>query len=324
MAKKAKTIKAKRNTTKVKSTKLKSVKAKPARAKTVKTKPMKAKSARPKAAKVKPVRAKPTKTKPIKAKAVKSKPPILKPKKPKFSRAKVAVPKTTSKMRISPLRHLGPSEVTTPSLSVIGSGFGRTGTKSLKEALEQIGFTPCHHMHEVITHPEQVAFWQVVAAQKSVDWNKVFAGYKAQVDWPGAHVWRELSVAFPNAKVVHTVRPEEVWFKSFSRTIAKLGSTYKGLSLPPHIRDMMDAGFEMIAMQTFGGGMTDRETALAAYRLRTQQVRDAIPPERLLVFDVAEGWEPLCLFLNVPIPDTPFPHRNLSKDFWETFGGEPS
>ncbi len=93
------------------------------------------------------------------------------------------------------------------TLSVIGSGFGRTGTKSLKEALEQVGFSPCHHMHEVVEHPEQVAHWQAVAAGETVDWAAVFGGYNSQVDWPGAHVWRELSVAYPDAKVVHTLRP---------------------------------------------------------------------------------------------------------------------
>lgn len=209
------------------------------------------------------------------------------------------------------------------TLSVIGSGFGRTGTKSLKEALEHIGFGPCHHMHEVVDYPEQVPHWQAVAAGKPVDWSAVFAGYKSQVDWPGAHVWRELSAAFPHAKVVHTLRPEEVWWSSISKTIGKLFATHKQIPLPPHIRDILDASFEMIGKQTFGGGMADRETALAAYRLRTRQVRDAIPPERLLVFDVAEGWEPLCRFLAVPVPDIPFPHRNLRADFWEVLGGEP-
>jgi Sulfotransferase domain len=127
------------------------------------------------------------------------------------------------------------------ALAVIGSGFGRTGTKSLKQALEDIGFAPCHHMHEIVAHPEQVAHWQKIAANKPVVWNEVFAGYRSQVDWPGAHVWRELSEAFPDAKVVHTQRPADVWWNSYSKTIGKLISTYKQLPLPPHISAMMDA-----------------------------------------------------------------------------------
>lgn len=210
------------------------------------------------------------------------------------------------------------------SLMVIGSGFGRTGTKSLKAALEQLGFGPCHHMHEVVEHPEQVAHWQAIAVGERVDWAEVFAGYRSQVDWPGAHVWRELAAAFPEAKVVHSVRPEEMWWKSFSPTIAKLADSYRDLPLPPHCHAMFDAWCALAGEGTFGGQMRDKDVALAAFRRRTEEVRAALPPERLLVFDVAEGWSPLCRFLNVPEPATPFPHHNLRADFWEVLGGEPA
>jgi hypothetical protein len=210
------------------------------------------------------------------------------------------------------------------TLQVIGSGFGRTGTKSLKEAIETLGFGPCHHMHEIVVHPEQVAHWQALAAGQAVDWNAVFAGYRSQVDWPGAHVWRELAASFPQAKVVHTVRPEDAWWSSFSKTIGKLMTAHGAMPMPPHIHDILNAWDTLAGQGTFGGKYADRDTALRAYRLRTEQVRDAIPPERLLVFDVAQGWEPLCRFLNVPVPDTAFPHHNLKADFWEVLGGEPA
>src|SRR5580765_7820078 len=102
------------------------------------------------------------------------------------------------------------------SLAIIGSGFGRTGTASLKRALETLGFGPCHHMEEVLAHPEQVPHWR-----------QCIAG--TQVDWPGAHVWRELAKAYPEAKVIHSVRPEEAWWTSFSATIGKLLSVYREL-----------------------------------------------------------------------------------------------
>jgi Sulfotransferase domain len=207
------------------------------------------------------------------------------------------------------------------ALAVIGSGFGRTGTMSLKNALEQLGFGPCHHMEEVFRQPEQVPHWQAVAAGRTVDWNEVFAGYASQVDWPGAHVWRELAAVFPQSKVVHSVRPEESWWNSFSLTIGKFFATYRQMPLPTHVHAMADAGMEMIGHQTFGGNFADRENAQAAYRHRTEQVRAAIAPERLLVFDVAEGWEPLCRFLGVPVPDSPFPHRNKTAEFWELVSG---
>lgn len=210
------------------------------------------------------------------------------------------------------------------ALAVIGSGFGRTGTKSLKAALEQTGFAPCHHMHEIVEHPEQVAHWQAIAAGKPVDWNQVFAGYKSQVDWPGAQVWRELSKAYPDAKVVHTQRPAETWWNSYSKTIGKLMNTYGQIPLPPHISAILDAWKKMVGETVFGGKFTDRETCIAAYNHNNEKVRATIPASRLLVFDVAEGWEPLCRFLGVPVPPEPFPHHNLRADFWEVLGGEPA
>lgn len=207
-------------------------------------------------------------------------------------------------------------------LAVIGSGFGRTGTMSLKNALERLGFGPCHHMEEVFGNPAQVPHWQAVAAGRPVDWNQVFAGYRSQVDWPGAHVWRELAAACPAAKVLHSVRPEDSWWNSFSKTIGRFLAIYPTLALPPHVRAMSDAAMDMIGRQTFGGRFDDRDTALAAYRKRAADVRAAIPPERLLVFDVAEGWEPLCRFLGVPVPDEPFPHKNSTEEFWKIFGRE--
>ena len=210
------------------------------------------------------------------------------------------------------------------TLQVIGSGFGRTGTLSLKLALETLGFTPCHHMEEVFENPPQVPFWQDIAAGLTPDWNKVYAGYSAQVDWPGCHVWRENAAAFPQAKVLHSRRPEEKWWSSFSRTIGKLMTIQNTLEVPPHVRDMMDVIMEIIGKQTFAGRWTDRDSALAAYRKREADVRAAIPASRLLVFDVAEGWGPLCTFLQVPVPDTPFPNRNQTAEFWQDLGGEPA
>ncbi|MES2144027.1 MAG: sulfotransferase family protein [Pseudomonadota bacterium] len=210
------------------------------------------------------------------------------------------------------------------ALDVIGSGFGRTGTKSLKAALERLGYGKCHHMHEIVENPGQVAYWQRLAAGESVDWNAVFAGYRSQVDWPGAHVWRELSIAFPDAKVVHTVRPEEKWWASFDKTIGKLMARYEGLPLPPHIRDILVAWNDLVGQGTFGGVLDNKDNGLAAFRRRTEDVRAALPADRLLVFDVSEGWEPLCAFLGVKVPDAAFPHHNLRADFWEVLGGEPA
>ena len=210
------------------------------------------------------------------------------------------------------------------ALRIIGSGFGRTGTRSMQDALEILGFGPCHHMEQVFANPGQVAHWQAIQAGGPVDWNEVFAGYASQVDWPGAHVWRETFAAFPEARVLHTVRPDEAWWSSFSRTIGKLLRVYRTLDIPPHIRAMLEIGEDFVSDKTFHGKADDKEAALAAYHQRLADVRAAIPADRLLVYDVAEGWEPLCAFLNVPVPDVPFPRRNNKEDFWANLGGEPA
>jgi Sulfotransferase domain len=200
------------------------------------------------------------------------------------------------------------------SLKVVGSGFGRTGTHSLKLALEELGFGPCHHMIEVIENPDQLPFWRQAAAGHLPDWDEVFAGYASCVDWPAARFWREIAAHYPGAKVLHSIRPQDKWFESIHATI------YPGLSGWPDApagrrRDHMEMAWRIIADQTFGRRLDDRDHALSVYREHTEEVRRTIAPDRLLVFDVAEGWEPLCRFLGVPVPASDFPRSNTTAEF---------
>ena len=208
------------------------------------------------------------------------------------------------------------------SLKIIGSGFGRTGTMTMKDALGVLGFGPTHHMTEIMAHPEQLAHWKAIFADEPVDWEAVYAGYVSQVDWPGASVWEQAMAAFPDAKVIHTERPEEDWWASFNGTIGKFFARAEGLELPPGFHDIfatMKNGFLASTFTDF----TDKEAAISAYRANNRKVRETVPAERLLVFNVAEGWAPLCSFLGVPVPDTEFPHHNVRVEFWQHFGGEP-
>jgi hypothetical protein len=193
---------------------------------------------------------------------------------------------------------------------------------TMKEALGVLGLGPCHHMLEVMENPAQLPLWQAVAAGDKVDWNEVFADYRSQVDWPGAHVWQETMQAFPEAKVIHTERPEDAWWSSFDSTIGKFFAKVPDLDLPPHIREVFSTMSGWFLAQTFDD-YSDRDSAIAAYRRNNQLVRDTVPAERLLVFHVADGWAPLCEFLELPIPDTDFPHRHPKQEFWQHFGGEP-
>ncbi len=208
------------------------------------------------------------------------------------------------------------------SLQIIGSGFGRTGTMTMKDALGILGFGPTHHMTEIMENPEQLEHWKAIFAGRDVDWAEVFAGYNSQVDWPGAHVWHQTSIAFPGARVIHTERPEDDWWASFNSTIGRFFALSETIDLPPAFAEIFATMKNGFLAQTFTD-FTDRDSAIAAYRRNNQKVRETFPADRLLVFNVADGWEPLCDFLGVPVPDEPFPHKNQRQEFWEHFGGEP-
>jgi hypothetical protein len=196
------------------------------------------------------------------------------------------------------------------SLKVIGSGLGRTGTKSLQTALEQLGFGPCHHMVEVFKRPESMALW-VEAGKGNADWNAIYGGFHATVDYPGARFWRELAEAYPDAKVLHTVRDPDRWFESTQETIFAAHSFAAGAAGAP---EPLKAFFETV-VDGFREHLHDREFLTAYFKRHTEEVLAAIPRERLLVYQVSQGWEPLCRFLDVPVPDAPFPSENSREEF---------
>ena len=210
------------------------------------------------------------------------------------------------------------------TLSVIGAGFGRTGTLSIKMALEQLGVGRCYHMVEVFEHPQHIAVWRAAADGQPVDWDALLAGYGAAVDWPACHFWRQLMDHFPDAKVLLTVRDAERWYQSAYDTIyqAMIGS------LPiddPVARSQREMAAKIVLEDTFGGRFEDRAHAIAVYERHNAEVRRAVLPARLLVYELGEGWEPLCRFLGKPVPAEPFPRVNSRDDFRAALGlADPS
>jgi hypothetical protein len=195
------------------------------------------------------------------------------------------------------------------ALKVIGSGLGRTGTLSTKLALEQLGFVRCHHMAEVFMNAEkQVPLW-IEAGNGNPDWDAIFDGFQAMVDHPGCAYWRELMDHYPDAKVLHTVRDPDKWFDSTQATIFSPGSLNRFTDGP------MAAFFGHIRSFYEGGDMNDRAFMTDFFRRHTERVVATVPKDRLLVFNVAEGWEPLCAFLGVPVPATPYPRENTTEQF---------
>ena len=196
------------------------------------------------------------------------------------------------------------------ALKVVGAGFGRTGTLSLKTALEKLGFGPCYHMMEVFPRPEHVAMWHRLAFENKIDWDKIFAGFSATVDWPAARWWREIAAHYPAAKVLLSVRDPEAWYKSMTDTIYQPMKSPAPDDAPELLRLQNEMVRKAILDETFDNRFEDKAHALEVFKRHTQEVCEAIAPARLLVFDVREGWAPLCRFLDVPVPDEPFPRLN--------------
>jgi hypothetical protein len=203
-------------------------------------------------------------------------------------------------------------------LNVIGAGLGRTGTLSLKVALEQLGFAACYHMTEVIAHPEHVAVWDAAGRGEPVDWEALFRGYAACVDWPACGYYRDLLRVYPAAKVILTVRDPDRWYDSARQTIYQVRRAFPAWALPflPRIRRLLAMTDRLIWNGFFRGRFDDRSSAIEAFRHHNEMVERVVPADRLLVFEVKQGWAPLCDFLGVPVPEgTPFPHLNDTEEF---------
>ena len=196
------------------------------------------------------------------------------------------------------------------ALKVVGAGFGRTGTLSLKTALEKIGFGPCYHMAEVFGRPEHIAMWHRLAFENQMDWDQLFSGFQATVDWPSARWWREIAAHYSDAKVLLSVRDPQAWYKSMSDTIYQPLKDPAPDGAPEIVRLQSEMVRKAILAETFDNRFEDKAHVIEVFKRHNQDVRDSVDPARLLEFDVREGWAPLCRFLEVPIPDEPFPRLN--------------
>jgi hypothetical protein len=202
-------------------------------------------------------------------------------------------------------------------IAVVGAGVGRTGTHSLKLALEQLFGGPCHHMSEVLGDPSQVPAWIEVVDGGRPDWPALLADYRAIVDWPGCGFWPELAAAYPEALVLLSVRDPESWYRSCSSTI------FVALDLvPPHLAPWMEA-VRRLFRDKFSDKFDDPMVMMDTFMKHNQAVRAGIPARRLLEWNLGDGWGPICERLGLPVPAEPFPVTNTTGEFREMLGLAP-
>jgi hypothetical protein len=202
-------------------------------------------------------------------------------------------------------------------IQVIGAGLGRTGTLSLKAALEELGFVKCYHMVEVFARMDDARIWDAAVRGGPVDWDRLFAGYRATVDLPSCLFYRELLEKYPEAKVILTVRDPERWYDSARQTIYFARSAFPKWAtvLNPWMR-VFGRMINRLWDRMFQGRFEDRDFAIDVFNRHNEQVRRDVPADRLLVYEVSQGWGPLCAFLGMPVPEgKPFPHLNDAAEF---------
>lgn len=204
------------------------------------------------------------------------------------------------------------------ALAVVGAGFGRTGTFSVKQALEQVGYGPCYHMFDVYSRPDHTATWLAAAGGEPLDSATVLAGYRSTIDWPACNHWQQLLAENPEAKVLLTRRPPDVWFESFTNTI--VASLDRSIPDDDPERVQLRRMARAVVWSRFGDEVHDRDHVLRVLADHEAEVIAAVPPDQLLVFEVTEGWEPLCTFLDVEAPAEPFPRSNSTAEFRERSG----
>jgi hypothetical protein len=203
------------------------------------------------------------------------------------------------------------------TLKVVGAGLGRTGTHSLQLALQTLLGAPCYHMLEVFGKPEHIALWDQAADGNEPDWDVLFDGYAAAVDWPASAYWRQIGAKYPDAPILLSTRSSaDVWFKSASDTIFQVGQRETD---DPVANAQKEMALKMFA-NTFTPDWQNEDAVKKAYDAHNAAVRAEVPPERLIDWQPGDGWAPICEKLGLPIPDEPFPHVNTTAEFRQMLG----
>jgi hypothetical protein len=201
---------------------------------------------------------------------------------------------------------------------VIGAGMGRTGTASLKRALETLGFGPCHHMEEVVKNPAEVPTWEAAARGEKVDWAVFMNKWGSAVDFPAALYYRDLMAIYPDAKIILSLRDPKSWYQSMGETIHPALTRFPNSLIGPYLPYV--SGPTRVTRNTWLrkemlDRFAERDHVIKMFTDWNEEAKRVVPADRLLVFEAKDGWEPLCKFLGVPVPSEPYPRVNDSAEF---------
>jgi sulfotransferase family protein len=212
------------------------------------------------------------------------------------------------------------------SIKIIGAGLPRTGTTTLKRSLEILGYGKCYHMKELLVNPDMLPTWLELENTGNTDWDKLYDGYEATVDFPGYPWYKEHMKRYPDAKVILTVRSFESWHKSAYNTIWKAGPQTIPEKLVMMIKLLLNPQLRKVIKcikfvkrnvweKHFEGRFEDKAFAEKIFNQHIENVKANVPADKLLIYEVKDGWKPLCEFLGVPEPPEPLPHLNKKENF---------
>lgn len=199
------------------------------------------------------------------------------------------------------------------AVRVVGAGLGRTGTNSLKVALQRLLGGRCYHMHELLERPDDTEHWERAAAGEFATWEWLWQDYVATIDFPAAMFWRELLADSPDAVVLLSTRESaQIWWDSFQRTILQSLTGEVPADRPDWARRR---AMNLSVLARLTPGWRTETDAIDAYQRHNEEVRQTVPPDRLIDWRPGDGWEPICSVLGVAVPEEAFPHENTTADF---------
>jgi len=205
------------------------------------------------------------------------------------------------------------------ALKVIGTGLPRTGTASLKGALQLLGYQQTYHMDNLLNNPSQVHYWVELFDTGSTDYDALFEGFAASTDFPGFFAYKALLKQYPDSKFILTTRDPDIWYESIKNTVYQAVTAFFQKDTPTDSMRRVEGVFQLLDRYLFGqffkGTFLDKEKTLSLVNAYLDEINAIIPADKMLIYEISEGWQPLCDFLELRVPEIEFPYKNKREDF---------